>query len=207
MSREGVVNFTGLDLAPGMLAEARKREIAGARWVEAAIEDPPFAGESFDVILACFTLHHLFDPRAFFRFVESNLRPDGWFFILDFDGRSGAWDKSGRRKVIEAAGNIVRAAFARKNRRTLAAQPTVPRIFNPVHRPRGLDEIVEAIDHPEHYELHNEARGVLLPALIPVLVEDSPVDRALARWAGVVDRRLAPRAGGLFQRIAGRRLP
>jgi SAM-dependent methyltransferase len=205
LSREGFVNLTGLDLSGGMLREARKREVAGARWVEASIEDPPFTREAFDVILACFTLHHLFEPSAFFRLVELSLRPGGWFFILDYDRASAGWGSSRQGRVTRAAGGLARAVFARKNRRELAARPNLPRLFNPAHRFLGFEQILEAMQRPDDYELRRKVRGVLLPALLLVLVEESALDRRLARWAGAVDRRLAPRTGGVFQWVAGRR--
>jgi len=203
--RLGFMNLTGLDLAEGMLREARQREVVGARWVEASIEDPPFSRDTFDVILACFTLHHLFDPQAFFRLVDLTLRPGGWFFILELDLAPQTWRRSFPWKYKRVAGNLVRAAFARKNRRPLAPQPTVPRIYNPAHRVRGFEEIMRAIERPERYDIRQESRGVLLPALTSVLVEESSFDRTLARWVGAVDHWLAPRVGGVFQWVAGRR--
>jgi ubiquinone/menaquinone biosynthesis C-methylase UbiE len=204
LSREGVTNLTGLDLAEGMLSEARKRRVRGARWVEGAIEDPPFDAETFDVVVACFTVHHLVDPGAFFRLVELTLRPGGWFFILELDSAWETWGSSRRGKISRAAGNLVRAAFAHKNRHALAAQPELPHIFTAAHRPRAFNEILQSIENPDEYELRHQSRGVLLPALTPVLVEESRFDRTLARWAGAVDRQLTRRTDGVFQWVAGR---
>jgi ubiquinone/menaquinone biosynthesis C-methylase UbiE len=205
VSREGFGDLTGLDLSAGMLREARARKVPGARWVEGLIEEAPFDPGSFDVVLGCFTVHHLADPGAFFRLADHVLRPGGWFFVLEYDRGAAEWPESRGAGVRKAAGDLVRAAFARKNRRVLQAQPTVPRVFNPAHRLRGWKELRGAIPRPGDYELHRISRGLLLPALVPVLVEESALDRWLARWAEAVDNRLAPRTGGLFQWIAGRR--
>lgn len=207
LSRQGFEQLTGVDLAEGMLVEARRRKVPGARWVRASIEDSPFPPASFDVLLACFTLHHLHDPGAFFRLANLTLRPGGWFFVLEYDEGAAGWGSSRWARAARAAGDLARAAFARKNRRELAARPNPPRMFNPAHRFLGFGQVLEAMDRPDQYELRREPRGFLLPALLPVLVEESALDRRLARWMGAVDRRLAPRAGAFFQWIAGRRRP
>jgi ubiquinone/menaquinone biosynthesis C-methylase UbiE len=205
LSQEGFGDLTGLDLSEGMLRQARARNVPGARWVEGLIEEAPFDPGSFDAVLGCFTVHHLDDPAAFFRLADDVLRPGGWFFVLEYDRGAAEWSASRGGTPRRAAGDLVRAAFARKNRRVLEAQPTLPRLFNPAHRLRGWSELREAIPHPHDYELRRVSRGLLLPALLPVLVEESALDRRLARWAEAVDNRLAPRTGGLFQWIAGRR--
>ena len=205
LSQEGFGDLTGLDLSTGMLRQARARNVPGARWVEGLIEEAPFDPCSFDVVLACFTLHHLADPSEFFRLANRVLRPEGWFYVLEFDRGAAEWSASRGGRVRQAAGDLVRAAFARKNRRVLEAQPTLPRIFNPAHRLRGGKELRDAIPRPQDYALHRVSRGLLLPALLPVLVEESAFDRRLARWVEAVDNRLAPRTGGVFQWIAGRR--
>jgi SAM-dependent methyltransferase len=205
LMRAGFVQVTGVDLAEGMLAEAKKHDLAGVHWVRGFIEAPPFSSAAFDVIVASFTLHHLYDPGAFFRLVQRTLRCGGWFFVLDYDG---AWDSPGvsrRARIIRACGNVVRAFFARKNFRALATRPDLPLLFNPAHRTLGIAEIVQAIPRPEAYEIRRERRGVLLPALLPVLVEESAFDRKLGSLLEATDRWLAPRTGGVFQWIAGRR--
>ncbi len=204
LSQAGFARLTGIDFAEGMIGEARKRGLRDARWVRGTIEEPPFDGATFDVILASFTLHHLYDPGAFFRLVDRTLRPGGWFFALEYDGDSGSMEDA-RGGTRRALGDLVRGMFALKNHRALGSCPVLPRLFNPAHRALGLEEIRRALPDPGRYEIHREPRGVLLPALLPVLVEESALDRAIARWGSAVDRRLAPRVGGLFQWIAGRR--
>jgi ubiquinone/menaquinone biosynthesis C-methylase UbiE len=204
LSRHGFEDLTGLDLSEGMLRVARDRDLGGARWMRGVIEDPPFERESFDLVIACFTVHHLLDPSAFFRLVDRVLRPGGWFFILDFDGGEGS-QRSLSARAQKSSGELVRAAFAWKNRRALAAQPALPRLFNPGHRRRSFGELMAAMERPSEYEVRRLSRGVLLPALTLVLIEESRFDRMVARWAAAFDRRLAPRIGGVFQWVAGRR--
>lgn len=203
MSRSGFGGLAGIDLAEGMLVEARRRASAGASFVQATIEDAPFADASFDVIVACFTLHHLHDLGPFFRLVDRTLRPGGWFFALEYD--DAAVTAGARRGLRRALGDVVRRSFARKNRGALARRPVLPPLFNPAHRQLRFEDVGRAMVDPEAWELRRESRGVLLPALLPVLVEESALDRMVARLAGAADRRLERRVGGLFQWIAGRR--
>jgi ubiquinone/menaquinone biosynthesis C-methylase UbiE len=54
---------TGVDAAPGMLAIAR-REVPGARFVEADFSQLPFPDSSFDVVISVHALHFAADPVA-----------------------------------------------------------------------------------------------------------------------------------------------
>jgi ubiquinone/menaquinone biosynthesis C-methylase UbiE len=56
----------GVDAAPGMLAIAR-REVPGARFVEADFADLPFPAGSFDVVISVHALHFAADPVATLR--------------------------------------------------------------------------------------------------------------------------------------------
>jgi SAM-dependent methyltransferase len=204
LQRQGFRSLTGLDIADRMLGEAQARGVPGARWIEAPIERAPLEPASFDVITAVFTIHHLLDPAAFFRLVDTTLRPDGWFFALEYDATTHGDGDGGRAGAKQAAGTLARGLLARKNRRALAALPQLDRRFNPAHRMLRFEDLVAAIERPDRYELHRVPRGVVLPALLDVLVEESAIDRGLARVAEAVDRRLA-RSHGVFQWVAGRR--
>jgi SAM-dependent methyltransferase len=188
-----------------MLAEAERRGPRNAAWVRATVEDPPFQPESFDVVVACYTIHHLHDPGDFFRLVDRSLRPGGWFFALEYDGGANVSDtaRGGSRRQL---GDLARRAFALKNRSSLAARPEIVPRFNPSHRLLSYEEAIGYIPKPERYALHRVSRGPVRATLIPVLVHESAIDRAIARATGVVDRWLAGRAPGLFMWIAGRRI-
>jgi ubiquinone/menaquinone biosynthesis C-methylase UbiE len=204
LAHQGFGNLAGLDIAEGMLNQAKARGLAGARWIEAPIEQSPVEPASFDVVTAVFTIHHLHDPAAFFRLVDTALRPDGWFFALEYDAAARGDDAAGGFGARQGAGKLARALLRRKNRRALAALPQLERQFNPAHRFLSFEDMIAAIERPERYEVVRLPRGVVLPALLDVLVEDSAIDRGLARAAAAVDRRLQPR-NGVFQWIAGRR--
>jgi SAM-dependent methyltransferase len=55
-------DVTGVDLAPGMIAEARRRH-PGLRFEQADAEQLPFADGSFDVALGAFLVNHLPDAQ------------------------------------------------------------------------------------------------------------------------------------------------
>jgi len=195
----------GLDLAEGMLAESR-RAAPGAHGVQGLIEAPPFAEDAFDAVVACWTLHHLADLGDFFRLCDRSLRPGGWFFVLDYDAAFAPVAEGGSRR--SAKGDAVRALWARKNRAALARRPDLAHEFNPAHRLVSFAEIRRALGDRD-YALRREVRGLLLPAFRDVLVEESALDRALARGLGALDGWLERRGGGrehgYLQWIAGRR--
>jgi SAM-dependent methyltransferase len=53
---------TGIDIAPGMLAEARRR-FPDVPLLEADVVDPPFAAASFEAAVGNFVLNHLPEPE------------------------------------------------------------------------------------------------------------------------------------------------
>lgn len=127
-----------------MIHEARKRSLRNAAWLRGLIEQPPFRPNSFDVIVAAFTLHHLHDAGAFFRLVDETLRPGGWFFVLEYNGGT-AVEAESAGTAQRRAGDRVRALFARKNRRTLDSLPQLEVLLNPGHRILRFDEIQAAM--------------------------------------------------------------
>jgi len=202
---EGFNDLTGLDMAEEMLAEAVRRGPRDARWIRGTLEDAPLAPSSFDVIVACFTIHHLHDPATFFELVDDVLRPGGWFFALEYDGGTSVSDAT-RTDSKRHLGDLARKAFAFKNRRGLASVPFFEPEFNPAHKLLSYPEIESLVPDPERYELWRVNRGPLRPTLLPVLVEQSPLDRAIARTTGVLDGWVAGRVPGLFHWVAGRRV-
>lgn len=202
LAEEGFARLIGLDLSPGMLVEAQRRELSGSLWVEGAIEDPPEGVLGVDVVVAAWVLHHMLDPRAFGTMVERALRPGGWFFVLEFDGST--IDAPGRARYLpRAAGGTARAILRRKNREALVRRESFKPRFNNVHRfldGRGLLDALPA----DEYEVERVPRSAVLGALLPVLVDDSVLDRRLARCAIAADRCIGP-SSGAFQWVVGRR--
>ena len=77
---------TGIDLAPNMLAIARglakERELA-ASFEQGDAVNPPFAQESFDVIVSRHSLWTLREPGHALRNWHQLLRPGGKVFLID----------------------------------------------------------------------------------------------------------------------------
>jgi len=205
MSGAGFGQLTGLDLSPKMLEVARGRELPRTEFLRGTIEHAPFQGQIFDVIVAAFTVHHLCEPSAFFKLVDNTLKPGGYFFVLEYDIDSGTIGLAGdgpRRRI----GDTVRGLFAWKNRRTLAAKPPLVGQFNSAHRMMSFANLCDAMPNPDDYKVTHDSHGFVLPAFLPVLVEESAIDRGIVKVADAIDRRLKRSRTGLFQWVAGRRV-
>jgi ubiquinone/menaquinone biosynthesis C-methylase UbiE len=102
------------DFSPGMLAEAR-RNLAGIHPFAFQVADAqalPFAGASFDAVIANHMLYHVPDRPTAFAEIRRVLRPGGRFYaatngdshlqelhslVRRFDPRIGLWSGSGHR--------------------------------------------------------------------------------------------------------------
>lgn len=198
----GCASVTGLDLSLEMLRQTPPGE---TRLVQGTVEEPPFAAGSFDVLLAAFTVHHLADPRAFFRLVDQALAPGGWFFLLEYSGN--AWSvASPMRPVLGTLVSPLRAFFKLKNRTVLRALPPMPALFNPAHRLLRFEELRAAIPPSTRFRLVREAHGFWLPFFNHALVGESAFDRVFYRGLRRFDRAFRAVAPGHFQWIAGERL-
>jgi len=203
LAAAGATRLTGLDIAEEMVTAAQRR-VPSARLILGSIEHHDLGSEQFDVILTSFTLHHMYDPRAFFTLVDRHLAPGGWFFILDYN--AAGWENARWTKpVIHALSAPLRRLIKWKNRRVLAQQPSIQFACNPAHRLLRYDQIRAAMPSPAAYRLRRHTRGALLPAFNYALCEESPVDRALYRVLDAVDRLAEPFGAGNLQWIAGQR--
>ena len=199
----GCRTLTGLDVAEEMVAEARKH-VPAARFIHGAIETHDFGGETFDVVIASFTLHHMPEPRAFFEMVDRVLKPGGWVFVADYNGTG--WGNAGwTRTVIELLVAPLRRLIKIKNRRWLKSQHDVPLLFNPAHRLLSHDDIRRAIPHPDAYQWSRSTQGLLTLAFNYALVPQSRLDRAIFRLFSVIDLVVKPFRAGGFQCLVGRR--
>ena len=76
-------HYTGLDLTPAMIEQAKKKEIPNATFVVGDCENFPFENDSFDAIICSMSFHHYPDPQAFFDSVKRCLRPNGRLILRD----------------------------------------------------------------------------------------------------------------------------
>lgn len=70
-------HYTGLDLTPAMIEQAKKKNIPNTTFVVGDCENFPFEKDSFDAIICSMSFHHYPDPQAFFDSVKRCLRPNG----------------------------------------------------------------------------------------------------------------------------------
>lgn len=76
-------HYTGLDLTPAMIEQARKKKIPNATFVVGDCENFPFDENSFDAIICSNSFHHYPNPQAFFSSVKRCLRPGGRLILRD----------------------------------------------------------------------------------------------------------------------------
>ncbi len=81
-------HFTGLDLTPAMIEQAKKKNIHHADFVVGDCEDFPFDDDSFDAIICANSIHHYPNPQAFFDSVKRCLRKGGRLIIRDISSKS-----------------------------------------------------------------------------------------------------------------------
>lgn len=98
-----VREVVGLDISPGMLAQAAKRaaeqRIANVTWKESPAETLPFPDESFDLVTVRIAPHHFSDVGAFLRETRRVLKPGaalvfGDTTIPDDDPEAAAWQNA-----------------------------------------------------------------------------------------------------------------
>ena len=70
-------HYTGLDLTPAMIEQAKLKHIPNAVFVVADCENFPFEENAFDAIICSSSFHHYPNPQAFFNSVKRCLRPGG----------------------------------------------------------------------------------------------------------------------------------
>lgn len=76
-------HYTGIDLTPAMIEQARKKNIPNASFVVGDCENLPFEDNAFDAIICSMSFHHYPDPQAFFNSVKRCLRPNGRLILRD----------------------------------------------------------------------------------------------------------------------------
>lgn len=76
-SRYPAANYTGLDLAEGMVAYSRSRFPAAGQWLVADAESLPLAAESMDLVFSSLALQWCYRPQLLFAELARILRPGG----------------------------------------------------------------------------------------------------------------------------------
>jgi 2-polyprenyl-6-hydroxyphenyl methylase/3-demethylubiquinone-9 3-methyltransferase len=78
-------SVTGVDLARGALAEAKKRDqTKTVKYVEANALELPFENESFDAVISLDFLEHVDNPKKVIEEISRVLKPGGLFFYHTF---------------------------------------------------------------------------------------------------------------------------
>jgi len=75
--------YTGLDLTPAMIEQAKKKGFQNATFVVGDCENFPFEKDSFDAIICSMSFHHYPHPQDFFNSVQRCLRPGGRLILRD----------------------------------------------------------------------------------------------------------------------------
>ena len=109
--------LAGVDPAPRMLAEARKR-LNGVRLEEAAAERLPFADASFDLVVSVMSFDHWADQALGLAECARVLRPGGGLVLGDL---FASWLLPSRRRPRRATAHLTRAGFR---------EPTWQRVYN-----------------------------------------------------------------------------
>ena len=76
-------HYTGLDLTPAMIEQAKKKNIPNADFVVGDCENFLFEDNAFDAIICSNRFHHYPNPQAFFDSVKRCLRPGGRLVLRD----------------------------------------------------------------------------------------------------------------------------
>ena len=93
---------TGVDLAPGMVEQARAKLTTAGHTATFLVGDaavPPTGEQTFDMVLARHLLWTLPDPHAALREWTSRLRPEGRLVLVE-----GRWRESGQSGIPYVAG-------------------------------------------------------------------------------------------------------
>lgn len=80
--------YTGIDLSEKMIEAARKKQLAGIRFVAGDCESLPFEDGSFDVVTCSMSFHHYPHPERFFQSLHRVLRPGGRLILRDMASNS-----------------------------------------------------------------------------------------------------------------------
>lgn len=203
LGKAGCRRLSGFDLSEAMLAQAR-RHVPDAQLIAGTLEGHELAPGSVDVVTAAFTVHHLVDPRTFFRTAAQVLAPGGFIFVLEYNSEAAVYSGPTRlaTRVLVAP---LRFAVRWKNRREIAAQPRLRGRFSSAHRLLGLEEMA-SLARSSGFTTDVVTHGMLASWFLHDVFETSPFDRSLMRALDRIDASCPPRRR-TFQWLAGRTAP
>lgn len=81
-------HYTGIDLTPKMIENARNKKIPNSEFVVGDCENLPFESNKFDVIICSNSFHHYPNPQNFFNSVYRCLKKGGRLILRDYTGNS-----------------------------------------------------------------------------------------------------------------------
>lgn len=98
--RVDVGRITGIDISAGMISEM-KRKIEGEKWTNVSAlqmdillddevvhktsrQEEELSERGFDLVISCYTFHHLQDVDAIGKALMKYLKPGGYFCMIDF---------------------------------------------------------------------------------------------------------------------------
>lgn len=81
-------HYTGIDLTPQMIEQARKKDLPNATFLVGDCENLPFEENSFDVVICANSFHHYPNPQDFFTSVRKVLKPNGRLILRDYTGNA-----------------------------------------------------------------------------------------------------------------------
>ena len=100
-----VYSVVGLDVSPGMLAQAQKyaaeRGITNARFEEGAAEALPFGDAQFDLVTCRIAPHHFLNMPQFLSETARVLKPGGLFVLVDTAVPDDAPDAAAWQNAVE----------------------------------------------------------------------------------------------------------
>lgn len=77
-------HYTGLDLTPAMIEQAKMKQIPNAEFVVGDCENFPFEENAFDAIICSNSFHHYPNPQAFINEASRVLKDGGKLILRDY---------------------------------------------------------------------------------------------------------------------------
>lgn len=79
----GDKKYTGIDLSPKMIEQAKKKNLENTEFIVGDCENLPFEKNSFDIVINSQSFHHYPNPQDFFNSVYKVLKPGGKLILRD----------------------------------------------------------------------------------------------------------------------------